>query len=624
MKYRTRALLTAGLLLVLGATDARGQCTVALLDAPTKLAKTSLVIDVRPDEINQFKGKYSFRDQAHIALVNMNPFLFSYRIKVDQTEIQDTGFLNFLSLLGSPVTDLIGAPASAGRNAKLRETAGGSLQRLITRTASPALAGTCTAALKSDAEKALEELGLVRQEVLKKREEVAADLGTEAGNYKGARGAFDAEKGIIFNASVEAKDLCDSSNRLFRGLAGNAYPSVETMTELKKDVTDFRSLVNELRESAEDYNNAYEDCPARAGGLSYPDNLVRLANELDALGAAYEARVNGLLNETKGYDALKEAISSLEAEIPDPENPGVKKKVNRKLQRQYTVFGRYDISALDITVTPEPLGADSGLPVRRDLDNLPPQDVVGDIQSAGRGRVAPQSSVRLINAGAGEVGSGARVFAPHVGRAASAGADAADGGGDGGSGGGGGNGNGGGGGDDEGGKAIRTSGTIGDRRFEVSGGMVFSSLGRREFQSVLGYRRNEQGEIVDDEGNPTDQRELTSIVGVSEDSGRRISPIGMLHYRFPYARNFFASVGVTGKRDSAGTDIEYLLGPSFLYRNMFFTVGGYAGKQQRLAGDLFLGAKLEDDSVPVRKDYRWGLGFAFTYKIPLGETKSER
>ena len=87
--------------------------------------------------------------------------------------------------------------------------------------------------------------------------------------------------------------------------------------------------------------------------------------------------------------------------------------------------------------------------------------------------------------------------------------------------------------------------------------------------------------IIGDDGKPTDKRELTTIVGTSEDSKRRISPIAMLHYRMPYTRNVFASVGVTGKRDSAGTDLEYLLGPSFLFRNMFFTVGGYAGKQQR-------------------------------------------
>jgi hypothetical protein len=56
---------------------------------------------------------------------------------------------------------------------------------------------------------------------------------------------------------------------------------------------------------------------------------------------------------------------------------------------------------------------------------------------------------------------------------------------------------------------------------------------------------------------------------------------------------------------------------------MFFTVGGYAGKQQKLAGDLFLGAKLDGDSVPVRKDYRWGLGFSFTYKVPLDKKKPD-
>lgn len=153
--------------------------------------------------------------------------------------------------------------------------------------------------------------------------------------------------------------------------------------------------------------------------------------------------------------------------------------------------------------------------------------------------------------------------------------------------------------------------------------MAFSSLGKREFQPVLGYARNEEGVIVGDDGQPTDKRELTSIVGVSEDSGRRITPVAMLHYRMPYVRNVFASVGVTGKRDSAGTDLEYLLGPSFLFRNMFFTLGGYVGKQQSLAGDLFLGAKLPGTTVPVQKGYRWGLGFSFTYKVPLGKPKTE-
>jgi hypothetical protein len=91
----------------------------------------------------------------------------------------------------------------------------------------------------------------------------------------------------------------------------------------------------------------------------------------------------------------------------------------------------------------------------------------------------------------------------------------------------------------------------------------------------------------------------------------------MLHYRLPFSRNIFASVGFTGKRDDYGVDLEYLIGPSILYKSMFLTFGGYAGKQQKLAGDLFEGSPIEGD-IPVRKNYKWGFGFSFTYKIPLG------
>ena len=617
MKYQRSALTAAAalLLLTLSATAARGQCSSANLKDPALLARTSLVIDVRPDQINQFRGKTAFREQAHIALINMNPFLFGYRIKVDQTEVQDTGFLNFLSLLGSPVTDIIGSPASVGRSAGLRTTAGGSLELLIARTNTKgAVAFSCkledagdTAALRADAGRAIDQLAEARQRSLGAMAVVKSDLDTRSAEYANARAAFLTQKDTIFNSSVEAGVLCDSANTLYAGLSApaNAYPTTDTLNDLMKKVADFKSLVGELESSARDYKTEYENCPARTQGVNYPDNLIRLAGELRALATAYETKVNALINETKGYDALVATIERLSG------------REAQTLQREYTVFGQHDISALDITVTPEPLGADAGLPVQKDLADRR-FDVVGSTQGAGGG-----GNVRIINAGADDL-SGIKVFGPRVGRAASAGAG--DGDGDKGDDGGGDKGGGetAGGGDGGGGKEIKhSSSTIGWRNFEVSGGMVFSSLGKREFQPVLGYARNEQGVIVGEDGQPTDKRELTTVVGVSEDSGRRISPIAMLHYRMPYVRNVFASVGVTGKRDDAGTDLEYLIGPSLLLRNMFFTVGGYAGKQQQLAGDLFLGAKLPETSVPVRKDYKWGLGFSFTYKVPLGKPKTE-
>jgi hypothetical protein len=89
--------------------------------------------------------------------------------------------------------------------------------------------------------------------------------------------------------------------------------------------------------------------------------------------------------------------------------------------------------------------------------------------------------------------------------------------------------------------------------------------------------------------------------------------------------NLFFSVGVTAKGSSTGTDVEYLLGPSFnfLNKNAFFTFGAYAGRQQKLAGDLFVGARLNDKEIPVNKEYKWAPAFAFTYRIPVGSSPSK-
>lgn len=155
--------------------------------------------------------------------------------------------------------------------------------------------------------------------------------------------------------------------------------------------------------------------------------------------------------------------------------------------------------------------------------------------------------------------------------------------------------------------------------FAITGGLAFSTLDRREFQRVQGFASNRQGEIVG--------TQVTPIVGVKEDSSTRITPLLMLNGRLyrPRVERFFSglhwSLGVTGKNDNKGTDIEYLVGPSvsFLNDQMFFTVGGYAGKQQEIEGNLFPGAEVPKDlaEIPVRKNYHWKLGFGLTYRIPL-------
>ena len=159
--------------------------------------------------------------------------------------------------------------------------------------------------------------------------------------------------------------------------------------------------------------------------------------------------------------------------------------------------------------------------------------------------------------------------------------------------------------------------------FSISGGLVFSPLRKREFIRVQGFERDLQGNLVLNDGKPN----LTTIVGLKEDSSSRIAPLVMLNGRLPHSQmgpidGWHISLGITAKNDNKGTDVEYLVGPSvsMLEDKLFLTVGGYAGRQQKLGGNLFEGAAIPTavDELPIEKNYRWHVGFALTYKLPFG------
>lgn len=153
------------------------------------------------------------------------------------------------------------------------------------------------------------------------------------------------------------------------------------------------------------------------------------------------------------------------------------------------------------------------------------------------------------------------------------------------------------------------------RRFSLSGGIVFTKLERREFQPVLGIAR-------DANGNPTNGTALTYVIGLKENNDWTVGPLLLLNTRVWESadRNFgiAGSVGITGKRENAGTDIDYFFGPSIsIIKGLVYVSGGlYVGKQQRLAGDAFLSAPIDKgDTVPVVKEYHSKPGFSVTFRI---------
>lgn len=140
-------------------------------------------------------------------------------------------------------------------------------------------------------------------------------------------------------------------------------------------------------------------------------------------------------------------------------------------------------------------------------------------------------------------------------------------------------------------------------RFTLSGGLVVSFLENRQFTTANGQ------------------------VAFQNNSQTRILPIALLNSRFYdcnpdqgkclWVPQF--SVGITAKADDKGTSPEYLIGPSwaFVKRQLFITVGAYAGQQQRLLGGLQVGqtTSLSAANLPIAKEYHWSGAIALSWKI---------
>jgi hypothetical protein len=169
--------------------------------------------------------------------------------------------------------------------------------------------------------------------------------------------------------------------------------------------------------------------------------------------------------------------------------------------------------------------------------------------------------------------------------------------------------------DDKDDKAKQTVGTTtvmlgGGQRFYLSGGVGFvRGVATRDFQPVRGYPRDRSGTILD-------QAAMTTIVGVQQQSPRTVTPMALLNVRL--AREMFATIGVTA-RDTGGVHLDYLVGGSWaaLDRKVVFTLGWYCGREQSLAGDLYVGATIPESmtSIPVRTDYKSGLALVVSFKI---------
>ncbi|HXJ12911.1 MAG TPA: hypothetical protein VNH19_11610 [Candidatus Limnocylindrales bacterium] len=141
-------------------------------------------------------------------------------------------------------------------------------------------------------------------------------------------------------------------------------------------------------------------------------------------------------------------------------------------------------------------------------------------------------------------------------------------------------------------------------RFTISGGIVTSFLENKQYTTANGQ------------------------IAYQNNSRTRILPIAALNGRFHDCNPDTGvkcllvpqiSFGITAKSDDKGTSPEYLVGPSwaFIDRQLFITLGAYAGQQQRLLGGLAVGqtTSLSAANLPIAKEYHWSGAIAITWKL---------
>ena len=593
----------AFILLLLPARSALAQCTVP---NPAPDPKQQRVIDARPNRIFAATGKTRFGERGTVVIVNMNPFLFEgYRITVQEEEIKDEALIKFVKAL-IPVAGDFAENARAEKSfqqeaAQLEEDI--NLAELITRlTAAPAPSKPCP----SNACTAMARLIYLKNQLVAAEQLISDYFVPRVGGgptyrtptYLATKGGYNQQGNIIFNRDTDTPGLCAAANTLHGLLiVPNAYPTQDEVTQKQKEIDQMVSKARALKKAIDLYKaqDGLKDTTwTGSTGFDYVEDLDLFAQELfGPINTKYDAKATELFAEVLRYDNMKEAITNLNG------------REKTLLQQDFPIGGKYDFSK--VTVTVQPFG-------EKTPQNQNGEERVSRNGDAPAGNNTSSSSQNGSLTSQPNTGSGSKP--PELAHARASQFTEATG-------------------DNKksndddpppapaGPAKISDVVTTGKPRFEIGVGMAYSQVDKREFQSVSGFAR-------DRDGNLTNGETFTNIVGFSEKTDHRFTPIALLHTRLTNNPNYnlYFSLGITGSRDQLGTNIEYLIGPSVnITDSIFITAGAFAARQHQLAGDdLFTGAAVPDgfDSIPVRSRYQWKPGLSFSYRLPItGSTKKK-
>jgi hypothetical protein len=549
--------------------------------------------------VGQQKTTFGKSKTARVSIVNLNPFLYDYTVTVEDEEFPEPAIAAFFGTIKVFWGDLSSAakakPQVAGGEVP-DSTRAGVAKALEAVKKSDALPSACD---KNATEAYSYLLDLVN--------ESKADLGSED------KKLFD-QVVADFNQLVEkyaaaltaVNDPLIQCHDLYTNIASFRQSLDEKSPKLNKDARKLKTVVqgrsdqvSELMNLADQFRELYPNCKPLVNGF----------DSLTALRAYGQARIkfftDNYLTPLNGVTGKQDEFAKLHKMI------ALVEKHAGALLRKEIVVGNYQartIAMIGLARTPKPKEKDAE-------GESPDSAAIALAHSPVLSDVTPAEFVNFAPARPAGVASpaGARLFPAHatslvptfpmrplaVSLNQSADETAAQ---------------------DGGNQAGATAEKphklyFGGKNalFSLSGGFVVTTLEKPEYGPVLGVAR-------DRNGNATNGDALAKVLGLTDKTDHRVTPLLMLNTRI-YQKPAFGihgSFGVTGRYDNQGPAVEYFpgLSLSLLDNRLFFTGGFYFGKQQRMAGDLFQNAPLGDNtSGLVRNEYHAKPGVSITFKI---------
>jgi hypothetical protein len=587
-----------------------------------------LVMDARPFAINQSIGKMSFNGSTgRVSVVHTNPFIYVYRVTVAQEEQVSTALTDFLKLLLPPSLSSVGGLQSGGANLTPSSVTPVTKLKLIEARLDDFASSKCKDAMDPLSKTpACIAIGEMYQTFDTIRRTPLIQASTASALAAGSiTPSTIVRNGTTVSVNQEFTDYTSDLHKL-RDEEADAYTVCDAAQKLNGKLSefDYKSYFDQLDQA----RAAIKDVDVLATDLE--DLVTAFKADADLQQSGKEIRCKGLncVEQFKTYaETARNILGTYNAELDK-----LRKKIE-EMQNMHLLMDQMKdkdgLFARTINITKKFELSKATVSIKREkietTKDANAQDTTGNQSGKpdgkpGGGRTAPPPAVlggassegtASGNSGAASGSPGSDNFAPRGNRVGlQSGGNTPP--------------------EKEPGKDTSNSAAsagevnevvqIGKPRFMLSGGLVYSPLPRRTFESVKGFTRDAQGKPTGDGS--------ANIVGFGENSSRRLLPMLLLNSRLlsTESASLYFSLGITAKRDK-DVDVEYLLGPSvgFLNDRAIFTFGAYGGQTQNLVSDLSVGDELPDsvgNAKLFRKSHVWKPGFSFSYSFSRTTKKS--